>query len=172
MNLLLFILSLVGLLVTLFGWLFDRALDISWVARLIAPAYFHAKAVLNQLEGNSRLAITADERGCVELLKRWPGLADITSVGMISRSIAFMSFGPTVTPEIELIARRADKSEILPRWRMAAARHDLEHEAKTRVFRVGAIVFSIGLAISLLAAVLQFREASRAVSPELSLHAV
>lgn len=161
MNHLFFGLFLVGILVAICGWFFDRALDIRWVSRLVAPEYVHGTAFLDRLEGNDKLAVTADHRGCPELLRRWPGLSNTASVRMVSRSVAFMQFGTSVAPDIQLIARAQDQSEIPPRWSMAAARKELGDEAKNRAFWVGAVVFFLGMAISLVAGTLQFLEAER-----------
>jgi len=161
MNRRLLALLILGLLLAVSGWLFDRALEVQWLGRLLAPDYVEGTELLDHLEANDKLAVLSHHPGFWAVLQRWPGLQNKQGVHFISRSVAFMQFGASVTSDIELIARDGEQREIPARWRVAGARKQLLAEAKARVFWLGTVVFVLGIVVSAVSGIVQFLQTNR-----------
>lgn len=149
-------LFILGTITAIVGWFFDRALEIAWVTRLLAPAYFNGGKALAALEDNPKRGVLPDHPGFVPILDRWPGLKNKQAVAIIGRSAAYMEFGPKVESDIELIPYDANRNELPPRWTVSAAQKTLRQGAERRAFVVGAIVFFAGVTLSTVSGLIEF----------------
>ena len=137
----LFSLFIIGIILAILGWLFDRVSHFPWLMRKISPDYVNGINVLDTLAENEKHAITTFHPGFNVILERWQGLNRKSLVTLIGRSVAYVGFGPQVTSDFELIAYDKDRSEITPRWKNSSARSLFVDEQNKRLFWIGTVVF-------------------------------
>ena len=156
MRWLLFSLFVLGLLIVVLGWFFDRAANFNFLLKKIAPDYVHGINALDILAENNKRALIPKHPGFIVLLSRWPDQPLTSSVAIISRSVAYTEFGPQVKNDFQLILRDAQQNEISPRWSEANARGMLENELNRKLFITGTIIFFIGISVSFFSGFLGF----------------
>jgi hypothetical protein len=144
----LFGLFVIGLVLTVTGWMFDRALDIKEFAKIALPGYIYGNELLNALEQDPTLAAVPSNPGFRPIIAWWPQLEDKGAVQTISRSPAFIDFGSSVTNDILLIPKDGDAKQRGPSWRMSLARRQLAERARARLFWMGAVIFFVGVIVS------------------------
>jgi hypothetical protein len=149
-------LLVVGLVLTVAGWFFDRLAHFPRLERLVAKQTHDALDGLRFLAQNDRHGLLPVHPGFRPLVAAWPGLAATANAATIARSVAFMEFGgATISNDFELIARSSDNAEIPPRWRHASAIEVLQSRMKKRVFWLGTVVFWAGIVVSLAAGLIE-----------------
>lgn len=141
-------LFVLGIVITITGWFFDRAKSLNWVMSVIAPNYVSAKQALTDLKQNDKIGLTFQHEAFQILLDKWPKLSNKDSVRFIKRSIAFIAFKPEISNDIELIACDKDMNEIKERWRMSEASIAIESIIEGRLFSIGGTLFCIGIIVS------------------------
>ena len=142
-------LFIVGIVITITGWFFDRAKSFNWLVSVIAPDYVSAKQALSDLEQNEKIGLTSHHEGFKILVEKWPNLNNKDSVRFIGRSVAFITFGSVVSNDIELIARDKDQNEIKERWKMSEASVAIESIIERKLFAIGGILFWFGIIVSI-----------------------
>lgn len=156
MKWILFILFIIGMILVILGWFFDRMSHFPGLMRRICPDYMNGITTLNTLARDNKVAITEKHPGFNVILKSWPGMTEKSRVRLIGRSAAYMGFGAQVTSDIQLIAFGEDHKEIGSRWKISSARSLLVVEKNKRVFWIGATVFWVGILISSVSGLLEF----------------
>jgi hypothetical protein len=144
-------LLVVGLILTIVGWFFDRLVHFPVLERLIDKEACGAIDALGLLASDDRCGLLPELPGFRVIIAAWPNLSSSASASIIARSVAFVQFGPTVENHFELIARSAEDVELPPRWRYAPAMECFKGKIERRVFWLGTVVFWIGIALSLVA---------------------
>ena len=142
------VLFLIGIVVAIVGWFFDKAKSFDWLMLKIAPDYVFAQRALDDLKRDSKIVLTDRHQGFRVLITRWPNLKNPNAVKYIGRSSAFLAFGAQVRNDIQMIAYDIEKTEIPERWNMSDAAGEIERIVETRLFRIGAILFWSGIVIS------------------------
>ncbi len=143
------VLFVVGIVITITGWFFDRAKSFNWLVSIVAPDYVSAKRALSDLEQNERIGITSNHEGFKFLVNKWPNLNDKDSVRYIGRSVAFISFKSTISNDLQLIARDKDQNEIKERWKMSEASALVESIIDRKLFAFGGFLFWFGIIVSI-----------------------
>lgn len=151
-----FSLLIIGLLIAVLGWFGDRAANFSFLLKVIAPDYVDGINALDILAENNKRAIIPKHPGFLVLLSRWPDRPLTGSVAYISRSVAYMEFGPRVKNDFQLILRDAQQNEIKPIWSEASARRLLKNELDKKLFIIGPVIFFIGISVSFISGLLEF----------------
>ena len=142
-------LFLIGIILAIVGWFFDRAKLFNWLMMKIAPDYIFAQKALEDLKKDPKIALTKHHEGFQILLERWPNLSNKDSVEYIGRTAAFVSFGAQVKNDIQLIAYDNENKEIRERWSISNATVVIEEIVERRLFKIGAILFWIGIVVSI-----------------------
>ncbi len=145
-----------GMTLAVIGWFFDRATKFNFLLNIISSDYVYGINALDVLAENDKRGFGLNHPGFTVLLQRWPEYPKERSVVFIRRSIAYMAFGARVKNDFDLILLDANKNEIKPRWSEAEARNLLGDELNRKLFRLGTIVFFVGIAISFTSGLLQF----------------
>jgi hypothetical protein len=143
------IIFVLGVVITITGWFFDRAKSFNWLVSFIAPDYVSAKQALNDLKQNEKIGLTPYHEGFQFLLDKWPNLSNKDSVCFIGRSVAFISFKPEISNDIELIAYDKDKNEVKERWIISEASVAIEGLIERKLFSIGCVLFWFGIAVSI-----------------------
>ena len=152
----LFLLFIIGIILAILGWFFDRVSYFPWLMRKISPDYVNSINALDTLAANKKHALTPFHPGFNALLERWPNLSKKLSVVLIGRSVAYMAFGEQVKGDFELIAFDKDNAEIKPRWKESAARSLFVDEEDKKIFWIGTVVFFNGLGIAFVSRLIDF----------------
>lgn len=147
-------LFIVGIIFTITGWFFDRAKSFNFLLSWISPEYVFAQQALADLKKDQKIALTKNHEGFEVLLKKWPDLSEKESVVYIGRSVAYMSFGPEMSSDIEIIAFDKDQNEIKNRWAMSNANATFESIIDKKLFIIGTILFWFGIVISVVSHIL------------------
>ncbi|MBM4465165.1 MAG: hypothetical protein FJ014_06400 [Chloroflexi bacterium] len=155
MKLITFGLLILGVALSILGWLFDRLSKLNWLLKLVASEQASALQALELLAQNARYLLLSKHPGFGVLISRWPGLSKRNSITGIGRSVAFIEFGQQVQNDFELIAYSAGKQEIDPRWRYSQAQQVMNAELDKQVFWGGTIVFYLGIVITLISGVVE-----------------
>lgn len=143
------VLFVIGIVITVTGWFFDRAKSFNWLVSIVAPDYISAKRALSDLEQNERIGLTSNREGFKFLVDEWPNLNDEDSVRYIAGSVAFIAFTPSISNDIELIARDKDQIEIKERWNMSEASAVVESIIDGKLFAFGGFLFGFGIIVSI-----------------------
>ena len=106
------IVFIIGIIIMIIGWFFDRAKSFNWLMIRIAHSYVSAQKALEDLKGNPKVALTKHHEGFQILINKWPNLDDTNSAKYIGRTTAFLSFGAQVKNDIELVLYDKKKKEI------------------------------------------------------------
>lgn len=138
---------ILGIVITIIGRVVDSARYPNWLMSAIAPDYVSAKKALTDLEQDERIGLTSHHEGFQRLIDKWPNLSNEDAVQFIGRSVAFIDLKPKMKDDIELIAYDKEKNEIKERWKVSEASAALESIIEKRLFFIGGILFSIGIAI-------------------------
>jgi len=149
------LLLIVGLSLAIAGWFCDRLNNFPTLERLLAKRARDAIDALNLLATNNRHELFPAHPGFSVIVAAWPGLSGDANVAVIGRSVAYVQFGPTVENHFELIARSIENAELPPRWRYATAIELFKGQIAKRVFWLGAVIFWVGIAVSLAAGLLE-----------------
>lgn len=161
-----FMLLVVGLVLTVAGWFFDRLAHFPRLERLVAKQAHDALNGLGLLAQNERHGLLPAHPGFRPLVAAWPGLAVTANATTIARSVAFMEIGvAAISNDFELIARLSDNTEISPRWRHASAIDLFQSRMKKRVFWLGTAVFWTGIVVSLSAGLIELSSRMATTSP-------
>jgi hypothetical protein len=156
MNWPLLTLFVLGNILAILGWFFDRTREIDWLARVMVRDYVYGSRALDDLATDPKRAILPSHLGFNVLLTRWPNLPNKKAVASIGRSIAFTEFGPEVKNDIELIALDQALNHLESRWLFSSARQELQKQADKRIFIFGTIMFFLGIAVSIASGVIEF----------------
>ncbi len=92
----------------------------------VARDYVATKKSLEILKNNPKVALTKEDEGFTILLNKWPNLKEKSSVEYIGRTVAFVSFGPQVKNDIQLVLYDKNEEEIKNRWNMSEVEEILE----------------------------------------------
>ncbi|MBI3914670.1 MAG: hypothetical protein HY327_10865 [Chloroflexi bacterium] len=148
-------LLILGVALSIVGWLFDRLSKLNWLMRLVASEQANALQALELLAQNDKHLLLSGHPGFKVLVAHWPGMSNRNTITGIGRSVAFIEFGGQVKNDFELIAHSGDEQKIDPRWRFSQAQQAINAELDKKVFWGGTIVFSLGIVISLISGVIE-----------------
>lgn len=154
MNLTLFILLLTGIILLILGWFLDKAHRFTWILKLVSRDAVNSLTALNILAQNRDAAISPEHPSFEVILKRWPNLDDIESVKLIGRTVAYTKHGTQVINDFALMAFDENKNEIKPAWEASIARSIFEKELDLLIFKLGAYIFYLGIAVTLVSGIL------------------
>jgi len=152
----LLILSVFGIMLAIIGWGFDKATNFDFLIKRISPDYVDGINALDLLSENPARNLNSKHPGFTVLLDRWPDNPEKRFVFFISRSVAYIELGPRIKNDFQLILRDQQHNEIKPCWSEVAARSKLVDELNRKILKFGAIIFCLGVAISLISSILQF----------------
>jgi len=152
----LFLLFIIGVILAILGWFFDRLSYFPWLMRKISPDYVNGIDALDVLAADDKRDLTPSHLGFNAILERWPGLNRKSSITLIGRSVAYLGFGSRVTGDFQLIAYDKDRSEVMPIWKHSSARSLFVGEQNERLFWIGTVVFFSGLGIAFVSGLLEF----------------
>jgi hypothetical protein len=150
-----FTLLVLGLTLTIVGWLIDRLEHFPGLERLLAREACNAIDALSLLASDGRYSFLPTHPGFKPIIAVWPDLSFSANVAIVARSVAFTQFGPTVENHFELIARSAENVELSSRWLYAPAMEKFKERIKKRVFWLGTVVFWFGIAVSFAAGLIE-----------------
>lgn len=143
------LLFITGTVLEIIGWFFDKAANISWIMKFVCRnTYFGLKA-LDLLAQNTNGVLLPQHPGFDPIVRHWPQLADKNSVQSIGRGPAFIKFGAQAEPGFALIAYQGE-IKIDSVWEEASARKILLSEQDLKLFRYGALLFYLGLIVSII----------------------
>jgi len=143
------VLFIVGIVITITGWFFDRAKSFNFLVSIISPDYVSAKRALSDLDQNKNILLTYNHEGFEFLIDKWPNLNNKNTVRYIGRSVAFIEFGSKVSNDIELIAKDKDENKIDETWRMSEATAVVESIIDRKLSLLGGFLFWLGIVVSI-----------------------
>ncbi|GEM_PF-878242 len=154
-----------GILISIVGWFLDRANKFQWLMLKIAPDCIFAQKALDSLEADQKISLTKNDEGFQILLNKWPDLISKQSVEYIGRSVAFVSLGPQVRNDIELIAYDKEQKEVKERWGLLDARSSIEKISEKKLFKLGACLFLLGIALAVFSYIISINITSQQINP-------
>lgn len=145
----------IGLLITVAGFLGDKAENLPWVLRLLAPSYIRASSGLHLLESSGSL-VPAD-----------PGFAELERIFRAeteAKGVAAQLSGKPVEKFVRkaamIVVGEASAGEVVPveiilrdtkvDWHMGGLRERVEVLRHRRLLRFSVVLFVAGLAITVL----------------------
>jgi len=154
------VLFVVGIVITIAGWFFDRAKSFDLLASIIAPDYLPAKQALSDLEQNKNILLTPNHEGFEILVDTWPNLDDKNSVRYIGRGPAYIKFGSTVSNDIALVAKNKDQNNIKEIWIMSEASAVVESMIDKKLSLIGGFLFGFGIIVTICSRVIDSKTGS------------
>ena len=139
-----------GIIISIVGWFLDRANKFQWLMLKISPDSVYALMALDDLTKDTKISLTQKHKGFNPLLKKWPDLKNKSRIEYIGRSVAFMSFGPEVKNDIQLITYDKDQKKIENVWSISEARCSFQNMSENKLFKMGTALFGFGLAITVI----------------------
>ena len=157
MQLSLLFLSVVGALLSVAGWVIERAFKFEWLRRRLAVEADTALRALDRLRADPKLGFTREDPAFVILSAAWPRFPHTLQIHAIGRTVAYVEFGSDVKNQIGLTLfdeklKRVEGYD----WTIAAATEALVAPIEKRFRYIGTSVFFIGVAITLAAASVRF----------------
>ena len=156
MGYLLFSLFLVGLILAIIGWFFEKAFRFDWLINKFFPNQSKGLKALNFLASNIKHEITKEHPGFNVIIERWSQKGDEASVEYIGRGPAYIKFGSRVENDFAVVAYDKNKNKIEPVWTESSARHVLLEEIDKRLFWIGKVIFFSGILLSFVSGLLEF----------------
>lgn len=152
----LFKLFLFGIFLSIVGWFLDKAHRFTWLMKLISRDAVNGLIALNALAQNTNIAVTPEHPGFNVILNHWPNLTDRDSVKLIGRGPAYTCYGAQVTTGFALVAEDENRNMIEPAWEEPSARTLFHKKLDLILFRLGAVIFFLGIGVALVSGILGF----------------
>ena len=157
----LLILSIAGALLSIVGWVIERAFKLEWLRRRFCAKADTALRVLDELRANPKLGLERDDPAFAVLSSAWPRFPSSPPIRAIGRTVAYVEFGPEVKNQIGLTLF----DEKLVRvegydWTIAGAEDALVAPIEKRFRYIGITIFFIGVAITVVTAIVRFASAA------------
>ncbi len=164
MQLILLILSIVGALLSVVGWVIDHAFKLQWLRRRFFSRADIALRELDVLQANPQLGIRRSEPAFAVLSSVWPNFPSSPTIQAIGRTVAYVEFGPEVKNQIGLTLFDDKLVRVEGHdWTISGAEDALVAPIKKSLRRIGITVFFIGITITVASAIVGF--ASTVVVP-------
>lgn len=157
MRLALLVLSIIGALLSVAGWVIERAFKFEWLRRRLAPEADTALRALDVLRADPKLGFTRDDPVFIILSAVWPRFPHSSQIYAIGRTVAYMELGSEVKNQIGLTLfdeklKRVEGYE----WTIEEATDALIAPIERRFRYIGTTIFFVGVAITLVAAFVRF----------------
>ena len=156
MDYLLLSIFILGIVLAILAWHVDKAKHFPKLLRIISSDYADGTWALDLLAENDKHVLPSEHPGFHVLIRHWPELQQKSAVTLISRSIAFVEFGPTVKSDFQLIPRDKNDNEPGARWSSDDARALLLDQFERKSFVFGTVFFYFGIGLSLAAGITEF----------------
>jgi hypothetical protein len=147
-----------GVILAVIGHFLDKATNFPWIVKAISSDSANGLKALDKLREDNRIGITPKHPGFSMLLKLWPNLDDKNQVKIIGRGGARLILEPWAKADFDLIAYDRNENIIEPKWKESIARQILIEEQKSLLFKLGELIFFIGITITLVSGFLEFQK--------------
>ena len=152
----LFKLLLCGIFLSIVGWFLDKAHRFTWLMKLVSRDAVNGLIALNARAQNPNTTVLPEHPGFNVILNHWPNLTDRDSVKLIGRGPAYTCYGAQVTTGFALVAKDENRNLIVPVWEEPSARTLFHKKLDLIIFRLGAIIFYLGIGAALISGILGF----------------
>lgn len=157
MQLILVILSIVGVLLSIAGWVIERAFKLEWLRRRICTEADTALRALEALRADPKLGIEHNDPAFAVLSAAWPRFPDRPPIRAIGRTVAYVEFGSEVKNQIGLTLFDERLNHVEGHdWTISEANDALVAPIEKRFRYVGITVFFVGVAVTIAAAIVRF----------------
>lgn len=161
MQLILLNLSIAGALLSIAGWVIERAFKLVWLRRRLCAKADTALRALEALRANPTLGIERNDPAFAVLSAAWPGFPDTPPIRAIGRTVAYVEFGSEVKNQIGLTLFDQTLARVEGHdWTISEANDALVAPIEKRFRYVGIAVFFVGVAITVAAAIVRFASAA------------
>jgi len=149
------LLFVVGILLTVFGWFLDNAIEIKPILKILVPEYVAVKDMFDQLDQTEKSKVPIVDQGAQILLRWWtpkPPNDALMMVTFIGRSTGVLNIN-TGRHRYELrLLTETDGSMFLGQyiWQDYDAKQILQNELNSGLFKWKAWAFFSGVFISII----------------------
>lgn len=151
------ILFLLGTALSVVGWLFDKVGEVDALQASLFPEETKALRGIDYLAPDFNRTLNTQSIGFEELVEDWPGV-DSQTIVLVRRDGGTMELGTTGNAYFRMHAVTESDEEI--EWRSDHARTFFNESIDVAVFRYGAVIFFLGILITLLSGLIEFLKRS------------